>query len=438
MEIVSTLINFNVLGSLKPIFERFSNEYIIKDGIFYKNQPPKCPRCDAPMVHNGYNYRQKKNYLKIKIGKYKCPHCEVNLQETAKFFHEILSFLKGPIQTVILKMRAFGVSYGHMADVMQSIIPMEKDQIYGIIEQIIEQTTVEPPKAQGIQVIFYDEQFPFVNGIPHVRMAIIDGYSRIPYADEIVSKNDSETMKQVFLASGLDFSKPTIVVTDLDRKYPAVLDELFGKNLIHQPCLFHLFKLIRSEFPKECSISEELLIQRILNVFYDHSVEIEWLEKYVEEEQKILPEKTKKQYQEWLKDVRNKFYRLCHELKVERRRKKENRRVRFFSDIVENLTQLLVNIEQYSPIIQKRLIMIDKNFVQLTNFCEGHNIPTTSNGVENYFSSTLKLGWKRLMRTVNGLKNHLKLMRMKHQDLLSQSEFTIIEAFFPVRLLFPK
>jgi len=438
MEIVTTLINFPVIGSLQSIFEKFSNEYIVKDGVFYKKQPPKCPRCDAPMVHNGFNYRQKKNYFKMKIGKYKCPHCAINLQETAKFFHEVLSFLKGPIQTVILKMRAYGVSYEHMADVMQSIIPMEKDQIYGIIEQIIEQTIVESPKAQNIQIIFYDEQFPFVNGIPHVRMAIIDSYSHIPYADEIVLKNDSETMKQVFLDSGLDFKKPTIVVTDLDRKYPAVLDELFGENLIHQPCLFHLFKLIRSEFPKECSISEELLIHRIFNVFYNHSVEIEWLEKYVKEEQKILSEKTKKQYQVWLKDIRKKFYRLCHELKVERRRNKENRRVRFFSDIVENLTQLLVNIEQYSPIIQKRLIMIDKNFVQLTNFCEGHNIPTTSNGVENYFSSTLKLGWKRIMRTVKGLKNHLKLMQMKHQVRLLQSPLTIIEAFFPVQLLFQK
>ena len=80
-----------------------------------------------------------------------------------------------------------------------------------------------------------------------------------------------------------------------------------------------------------------------------------------------MSEKTKKQYQEWLKNIRRKFYRLCHELKIERRRNKENRRVRFFSDIVENLTQLLLNIDQYSPIIQKRLIMIDKNFVQLTN-----------------------------------------------------------------------
>jgi transposase-like protein/GTP cyclohydrolase I len=437
MEIVSTLFDYLSVSILHPILSKFSNEYILENGVFYKKQPPKCPDCNCVMVHNGYNYRQKKNYVKIKIGRYLCPKCETSLQETAEFFSDILDFLKGPIRTVVLKMRSSKASYRDIADVMDSIIPMGKDQIYNIIEQIIEQTVVEEPEPQDIQMIFYDEQFPFVNGIPHVRMAIIDSYSRKPYIDDVVQSNDSETIKKTFLESGLDFEKPTIVITDLDRRYPAILDDLFKDNLIHQPCLFHLFKLIRSEFPINCSLSEELLIQKIFDVFYNHSVEIEWLEKQVEEEQKIKSEKTSKHYSGWLKQKRREFMRLCHKFQIERRRNKETREVRAFPDIIENLVRLLESKDNYGPIVQKRLEMIDRDFVKLTSFCEWHKIPTTSNAIENYFSSTLKMGWKKLMRTVKGLKNHLKLMQMKQQEILSQTNITIIDAFFPIRLIIP-
>jgi transposase-like protein len=351
MEIVSTLFNYFSVALLDPIFSKFSNEFILENGIFYKKQPPECPHCNITMVHNGYNYRQKRNYVKIKIGKYKCPKCKTNLQETAEFYLDIINFLKGPIKTLVLKMRAAKASYRDIASIMDSIIPMEKDQIYNIIEQIVDQTIVEEPEPQDIQMIFYDEQFPFVNGVPHVRMAIIDYYSRRPYIDEIVQSNDSETIKEIFLKSGLDFNKPTIVITDLDRRYPKILDDLFKENLIHQPCLFHLFKLIRSEFSKNCCLSEELLIQKIFNVFYNHSVEIEWLEKEIERENKIKSEKTFKQYTAWLNQKRSEFRRLCHEIKIERRRNKETREVRSFPDIVENLTQLLENIDDYSPIM---------------------------------------------------------------------------------------
>jgi hypothetical protein len=148
-------------------------------------------------------------------------------------------------------------------------------------------------------------------------------------------------------------------------------------------------------------------------------------------------EKTTKQYIAWLKQKRSEFSSLCHKIQIQRRRNKETREVRSFPEIVENLIQLLEKKDDFSPIVQKRLEMIDKNFVKLTNFCEWHKIPTTSNAIENYFSSTLKMVWKKLMRTVKGLKNHLKLMNMKHQKILAQTKITVIDAFFAIRLIFP-
>lgn len=98
-----------------------------------------------------------------------------------------------------------------------------------------------------------------------------------PIIDIVVNDKTSETIKKVFLESKIDLTIPTVIVTDLDSAYPQIMDELFGDNLLHQPCLFHLQKLILKSYSKNCPISEELLKYRLLNIFYDHNQEIEWL-----------------------------------------------------------------------------------------------------------------------------------------------------------------
>lgn len=98
-----------------------------------------------------------------------------------------------------------------------------------------------------------------------------------PIIDVVVNDKKSETIKNVFLESKIDLTIPTVIVTDLDRAYPQIFEDLFGDNLLHQPCLFHLQKLILKSYSKNCSIYEELLKYQLLNIFYDHSHEIEWL-----------------------------------------------------------------------------------------------------------------------------------------------------------------
>ncbi|NOR46523.1 MAG: ISNCY family transposase, partial [Methanosarcinaceae archaeon] len=86
----------------------------------------------------------------------------------------------------------------------------------------------------------------------------MDAETKRPLADELFDKKNPETIKQ-FLMANFDTTKPLYIVTDFYSSYPSILKEVFGDNLIHQYCLFHLNKLIVKDFPKNTTIAQELL-----------------------------------------------------------------------------------------------------------------------------------------------------------------------------------
>jgi len=244
-----------------------------------------------------------------------------------------------------------------------------------------------------------------------------------------VNDKKSETIKNLFLESKIDLTIPTVIVTDLDRAYPHIFDELFGDNLLHQPCLFHLQKLILKSYSKNCSIYEELLKYQLLNIFYDHSQEIEWLTQWIEEEKTIHNSCSKMEYREWLKTKKEEFHQFCKKLKSI----KNNQKIRTYEEIMDNMLDLLSIIEEFPLEVQKRLKMIDRNFLKLTNFCESELIPKTNNIVENYFFRTLNMDWKKRMKTDAGFLNHLKLQAIRISGALNEVKMTIIDVFCAIR-----
>lgn len=311
MEIETTLNTYSIVDTLNPIFRQFSNDYIIENGIFFSKIPPKCPHCGNQMVHNGSNSLTKKNIATLKIGKYRCLNCKKNIQESREFFETLLLFLQENIAPMVLKMRWNKMSYRGIEEVLEHILPIGKDTIYELVRATIESTELPESGTKDFQIIGYDEQFVRINGVQKFRILIFDLEAGCPIIDTIVESKTSENIKSVFLQSKIDFSIPTVVVTDLDNSYPRILDELFGEKLIHQPCLFHLQKLICKSYSKNCSINEELLKYRLLNIFYDHDQEIEWLASYVDQENEILQSGSKKEYREWVKKQKQEFQVFC-------------------------------------------------------------------------------------------------------------------------------
>jgi len=259
---------------------------------------------------------------------------------------------------------------------------------------------------------------------------IFDFESGNPIIDIVVNDKKSETIKNVFLDSKIDLTIPTVIVTDLDRAYPQILDELFGDNLLHQPCLFHLQKIILKSYSKNCSIYEELLKYRLLNIFYDHSQEIEWLTQWIKEETIIQNHCSKAEYRKWLKTKKEEFYQFCKKLKSTKSRHK----IRTYEEIMDNMLNLLSNIEEFPLEVQKRLKMIDRLFLKLTNFCDSELIPKTNNIVENYFFRTINMDWKKRMKTDAGFLNHLKLQSIRISGVLNEVKMTIIDVFCAIRV----
>lgn len=435
VQVITTLENYAQISSLRGVISKFSNTFILDNGVFYSEITPICPNCGKKMIRNGHNVRQKKGLITLKIGKYHCNECGKNIQESTEFFVELLRFIQELITPLVATIRTEDVCYRGIENIMQFIYPIGKDTAYKLIQNCIESAELSEYEAESIQVIGYDEQIVFVNGVKKVRFLIFDVISGLPILETLEDSKTSEVIKSVFIKSNLDFFKTTIVVTDLDKSYPKILDELFGENLYHQPCLFHLMQLICKTFSKNCSIIEEFMKYSLLNVFYDHEEEVRWLKDKAEEEKQHLESDSKNKYKLWLRETKKEFRIFCKELEKKQRIEGIESLIRGFNEIMDLFLDILKNIESYPHSLQKRIKMIDKNLVKLTTFCESDLIPTTNNGCENYFFRTLNMGWKKRMRTDRGLINHLKLQFMRITNYFENKMKNLIDFFCELRLL---
>jgi len=59
--------------------------------------------------------------------------------------------------------------------------------------------------------------------------------------------------------------------------------------------LLHLNKLIVNDFPRKTSIEQELLKYKMLNIFFNRELEIEFLSTLIEEE-KMMRQRSNKEY----------------------------------------------------------------------------------------------------------------------------------------------
>ena len=429
VQVITNLENFDSLSCLRGILSQFSNKFILDNGVYYSETIPNCPCCGNKMIRNGHNVRVKKGIISLKIGKYHCNGCNKNIQEPTEFYDELIRYIQEQIVPILATIRAEKVAYRGIENIMKFFVPIGKDTAYKLIEEYIESAKLPEFESKGIQVIGYDEQIAFTNGVKRVRILIFDIITGFPILEILEDSKISEVIKSAFIKSKIDFSKITIIVTDLDKSYPKILDELFGENLYHQPCLFHLMQLICKTFPKNCSIFEETMKYTLLNVFYDHEEEIRWLEVKTEDENLFLESNSKKQYKIWLKDTKKEFRLFCKGLKQKQRIEGIESMIREFDEIMNLFLDILKNIERYPVLLQKRIQMIDKHFVKFTTFCESKLIPTTNNGCENYFFRTLNMGWKKRMRTDKGLMNHLKLQCMRITNYFENQVGNIIQFF---------
>ena len=78
------------------------------------------------------------------------------------------------------------------------------------------------------------------------------------------------------------------------------------------------------------------------------------------------------------------------ELELQRRRNKENLPLHSLEKSKSNFEELMKKIRTYEKVIQKRLRMINKHWLNLTLFHYLPGAPATNNPIESYYSKSLR------------------------------------------------
>ena len=111
---------------------------------------------------------------------------------------------------------------------------------------------------------------------------------------------------------------------------------VFGNKVIHQFCLLHLNKLIVNDFPRKTSIEQELLKYKMLNIFFNRELEIEFLSTLIEEE-KMMRQRSNKEYKSWIAEAKHLFYDFVRRLELRRRRESKNLEQRTYHEALNRL-----------------------------------------------------------------------------------------------------
>jgi len=380
------------------------------------------------MCHNGSNEYHIFGLAIIKLGRYLCRECGLNSQERNIFWDDMKLKMSEIFAGLYQVLRTHDVSYEGISDVMDCLIPQSKDTICRKFSNSV--ASVQLPEASSIQVIHYDEQHPKAGRSQKYRLTLLNGVTREVIAEELSDSKSNEFIKLFFknnLKEIIEKSTPIFIVTDQGKGYAELISVVFNGNAIHQYCIFHLNQNIEKEFSRQCTMKEEFIKYRLLNIFYDREEELNYLKEVCEEEASISFKDTKEE-REWLKRAKIRFYGFLHEQELKRRRARKNLRLRTYYESYVIMNELLDGAKSFSPIVQRRLEKIQVDWNHFTAFQRIDEAPATNNAIENYYSTSLKGQSKKQLRTDSGINLHMKLSSMKRFDMIGKPKITFLEA----------
>jgi hypothetical protein len=258
-------------------------------------------------------------------------------------------------------------------------------------------------------------------------LTLLDSVTRQVIADELFDSKDADTIEG-FLRRNLDTQKQIFIVTDLYRGYSNVFKRVFGNKVIHQFCLLHLNKLIVNDFPRKTSIEQELLKYKMLNIFFNRELEIEFLSTLIEEE-KMMRQRSNKEYKSWIAEAKHLFYDFVRRLELRRRRESKNLEQRTYHEALNNFKFLKMQSDSFMISVRKRLDKIEELWPNLTAFYFTDNAPATNNPIENYYSTSLKTHRKKQLEEP-GIKEQIKLSALKRAGVFGRPQKSLLNAFF--------
>lgn len=420
-EIHTTLRNFKDLGGLVDILPLSKEHEFTAKKVFRRKCYVTC-KCGCEMVHNGYNYARKKGFGKVRLGKQICPKCREEYCEEKTFWKNLLSKWKELVTSFLFVLRDSNVAWDVIQNVMSYILPCSKSKAKYLFDEMIDQFEYA---QENYLIVNYDEQHPKRGRHQKYRLTLLNYKTGVPVAEKLFDNKERETIKK-FLIEHLDVNKKLIIITDCDQMYPPLFKEIWGNKIIHQMCLLHLNKLIVKDFGKYTTLENEYNKYSLLNIFYNRNRELRYLRKLLSKQtNKVFSSKQEKQ--EWVIEVKKKFYEFVREGEKSRRRNKKNLTQRKLWKAIGIFHRLKFENFLFSKKIKNRLDMIEKNWKYFTSFYHVKGCPATNNAIENYYSTSLKTHRKKQLRTDYGLVNHMKLSAYKRMYGFNEPRKTFIE-----------
>lgn len=426
-EIQLNLINFPHLEILSTILKNYSDDFeFTANGVFRRVTPPQCPDCGFPMSYNGFNTYRKEYLGEANVGRYLCRACGKSVEEDRTFWTNLKTGFFDILTEICMRLRHNHVSYELIEDVMSLLYPRDKDTIRNMVRSAIENLEVPAVNDTQLRFVHYDEQHPKAGRNQKYRLTLLDSLTRQVIADELFDSKDAATIED-FLKRNLDTQKPIFIVTDLYRGYGDIFKRVFGNNVTHQLCLLHHNKLVVNDFPRKTSIKQELVKYKLLDIFYNRELEVEFLSCLIKEEM-AMKQKSSKEYNVWVREAMCLFREFIHGLELKRKREDRNLEQRSYYEALNKFKELFSKIDSFEIVVQRRLKKIKDLWPNLTAFYFVDDAPATNNVLENYYSTSLKTHRKKQLEEL-GIKEQIKLSALKRSGIFGRPSKTLLDAF---------
>lgn len=404
--IQANLNNFSVISNLNSIFPDTEGFEYTNSGVIRSIAIPECPKCGRQCRRNGWDSLTHQNLASIKIGKFICTHCGYHVRTDTHFWHKFIIEWKDTLSNFFLRLVDGNVSDRLISALMDFLKPMSKDTVLRKIFKAINKLII-PEFNSKYQFVHYDEQYPKKGRHQKYRLALLEGFTNRVIAEELYDEISADIVK-AFLQNHLDAKKDTIITTDDNPWYPQVFKQIWGNKVKHQLCLLHLNKNIVKDCGKVKSLLEMYNTYSLLDIFYDRSKELQFIETLLAEEEQV----EQHMHKHWIKEARKRFNIFVRSLEKMRRREGLNLKLRNLADATKKFNKLKTEKQLLQKPLQKRVNYIEKNWDRFTLFYHV-DCPHTNNAIENYFSTSLKTHKKKQFRTEKGIKAKMKLSRYK-------------------------
>lgn len=402
----------------------------------------ECPNCQKPdIIFNGSKQDNriivKELGLTLYKGQYVCKKCKatgiVRSEELDKWIEQFKEIIKNTVISLASNKLSFEKTSQHIKDVFGRNISIE--WVRQLYNRAIKKLRRSKPKTVS-GYFNYDEQHLKRNGKEVARITIVDAITKTIILDKKFEDKTKETITNAIRKALKKYEKKIrYFICDMDGKYPAILEELYGKKVKIQWCIFHLFKHINKEFTEGCgygkakrklSLMNKYNKMSLFNIFFNHDKELSFLKKLMKklEQRKSLLSKSSLSEKEKEKlllehedELRKEYKKYCRTLKKNRRRKgfaKLKRRT--YKKAEELLNQIKSIIDLYPKKLVSRIRKIIEHWDKFSMGLRDRKVPLTNNNIEQYYSATLHQVEKKRFRSDEAIDISLKVSLLKNNN----------------------